>query len=75
MTGDWTLRERLSALAAFRPMFEEAGFQFSAFMPGRRKGGMIELGYTSYGEQASCRMDRSVPKSFPYPNAVYAIRT
>jgi ADP-ribosyl-[dinitrogen reductase] hydrolase len=62
MTGDWTLRERLSALAAFRPMFEEAGFRFSAFMPDHRKGDMIELGYTSYGEQA----ERFVQAAYHY---------
>ncbi len=52
MTRDWTLRERLAALAGFRTVFERDGFQFAAQVPDERDGDLITLGWTSLGVEA-----------------------
>ena len=52
MTGDWTLRERLTALAAFEPIISAPGFRAATFRPGRPDGDMIVLGGYVYGRQA-----------------------
>ena len=52
MTRDWTLRERLAALAAFRPVFEQDGFRFAELTPAERDGELIVLGGHDYDEAA-----------------------
>ena len=52
MTRDWTLRERLAALAGFRETFEQDGFQFAAQVPAERDGDMITLGWTKLSAEA-----------------------
>ena len=52
MTLDWTLRERLAALAGFRPAFERDGLRFSGKVPPHRIGDMTVLGGTDYSENA-----------------------
>lgn len=52
MTRDWTMRERLAALAGFRTMFERDGFQFATQVPAERNGDLIVLGWTSLGDEA-----------------------
>jgi ADP-ribosylglycohydrolase len=51
MTGDWTLRERLTALAAFEPVISAPGFRAATFQPGRPDGDMMVLGGYVYGRQ------------------------
>jgi hypothetical protein len=53
MTRDWSLRERLEALAAFRSVFEQEGFVFVDEIPTRADGELIVVGSTSMGEEAS----------------------
>ena len=53
ISQDWSLRERLEALAAFRPVFEQGGFRFAEDIPSRQDGDMIVLGGTELGEDAS----------------------
>ncbi|MGI4939632.1 MAG: ADP-ribosylglycohydrolase family protein [Janthinobacterium lividum] len=52
MTRDWTLRERLAALAGFRTEFELDRFQFAIQMPSKRDGDLITLGWSSLGDEA-----------------------
>ena len=51
-TQDWSLRERLEALAAFRSVFEQEGFVFADEIPTRADGDLIVLGGTSMGDEA-----------------------
>lgn len=44
MTGDWTLRERLSALAAFEPIISAPDFRAATYIPSRLDGDIIVLG-------------------------------
>jgi ADP-ribosylglycohydrolase len=53
MTQDWSLQERLEALAAFRPVFEREGFVFADEIPARADGDLIVLGGSSMGEETS----------------------
>ena len=53
MTQNWSLRERLAALAAFRPLFDQDGFCFAETVPCRKDGDFIVLSSTSLGEDAS----------------------
>ena len=52
MTRDWTLRERLAALAGFRTAFEREGFQFATQIPAERDGDLTTLGWTSLSDEA-----------------------
>lgn len=52
MKQDWTLRERLAALASFRAVFEQDGFVFAEKVPAKQDGGLIELGWNSLGLDA-----------------------
>ena len=52
MTRDWTLRERLAALAGFRTAFERESFQFATQVPAKADGDLIVLGWTSLGAEA-----------------------
>lgn len=52
MTQDWTLRERLAALAAFQPVVERDRFRFSEEVPPHQVGEMMVLGGTDYSEHA-----------------------
>ena len=52
MTRDWTLRERLAALAGFRTAFEQDGFQFATSVPPERDGNLTTLGWTTLGDEA-----------------------
>ena len=52
MTQDWTLRERLAALAGFQTAFERDGFQFATQMPPKRNGDLTVLGWTSLSDEA-----------------------
>ena len=52
MTRDWTLRERLAALAGFRTTFEREGFQFATSVPPERDGNLTTLGWTELGVEA-----------------------
>ena len=52
ISQDWSLRERLAALAAFRPVFEQEGFSFAEEILGQWDGDMIVLGGTALGEDA-----------------------
>jgi ADP-ribosyl-[dinitrogen reductase] hydrolase len=45
MTADWTLRERLAALAAFGPVFEREGFVFADYVPPIRHGDAMIVGH------------------------------
>ena len=53
MTQEWSLRERLEALAAFRPVFEREGFSFAQDIPCRMEGDMIVLGGIRLGQDAT----------------------
>jgi protein-tyrosine phosphatase len=44
MTSDWTLRQRLSALVRFVPIFERPGFKFSDLIPPQQDGGITSVG-------------------------------
>lgn len=44
MTGEWTLRERLAALAQFQTIFEQQGLEFSELIPPRRDGALTTFG-------------------------------
>ena len=52
MTRDWTLRERLAALAGFRIAFERDGFQFATSVPPERDGNLTIMGWTMLGADA-----------------------
>lgn len=52
MTGDWTLRQRLEALAHFRRIFGRDGFMFAEAIPAENNGGIITMGWTSLGDEA-----------------------
>ena len=52
MTRDWTLRERLAALAGFRTAFERNGFQFATSVAPERDGNLTTLGWTELGMEA-----------------------
>ncbi len=52
MTRDWTLRERLAALAGFRAAFVRDGFQFATKAPAECDGDLITLGWTELGDEA-----------------------
>ena len=52
MTRDWTLRERLAALAGFRTAFERESFQFATSVPPERDGNLTTLGWTELGAEA-----------------------
>jgi hypothetical protein len=51
MTGDWTLRQRLTALAAFEPIISAPGFRAATFIPSRPDGDIIVLGGSVYERQ------------------------
>ena len=51
-TQDWTLSERLRALAAFQTVFDRDGFVFSEQVPSRTEDGLIVLGGTALGEDS-----------------------
>lgn len=51
-TQEWSVRERLEALAAFQPVFEREGFRFAEDIPCRTEGDLIVLGGTALGEDA-----------------------
>ena len=51
MTGDWTLRERLTALAAFEPIFSAPNFRAATHIPSRPDGDIIVLGGYVYERQ------------------------
>lgn len=50
--GDWTDQQRLEALAKYVPIFTAPGFKFYEDMPARVEGGLIQMGWTSYGPEA-----------------------
>ena len=52
MTRDWTLRERLAALAGFRTAFERERFQFATSVPPERDGNLTTLGWSELGAEA-----------------------
>jgi Family of unknown function (DUF6508) len=54
--GDWSDRQRLEALAKYLPIFTAPGFQFSEVVPAKRKGDVIQMGWTSYGPEAQSFM-------------------
>jgi ADP-ribosyl-[dinitrogen reductase] hydrolase len=47
MTADWTLRERLAALAEFRPVFEREDFVFAEHTATVAGGSVITMGFYS----------------------------
>ena len=51
MTGDWSLRERLNALAAFEPIITAPDFRAATMQPARPNGDMIVFGAYIYGRQ------------------------
>ena len=48
-----SLDERLAALAAFGPVFRSPGFQFAETVPSRVKDGVITLGWSNFGPEAT----------------------
>ena len=58
MTGDWSLRERLKALASFKADFERPGFVFGESHPGKQVGYTYTSGWVFYGEVAN-RLSRT----------------
>jgi Family of unknown function (DUF6508) len=46
----------LEVLAKYLPIFTAPGFQFSEVVPAKRKGDVIQLGWTSYGPEAQSFM-------------------
>ena len=54
--GDWSDQQRLEALASYLPIFTAPGFQFSEVVPAKRKGDVMQLGWTSYGPEAQSFM-------------------
>ncbi len=43
MAQNWSLRDQLQALAAFRPVFERKGFTFAVRVPGLTEDGLVAL--------------------------------
>ena len=54
--GDWTDQQRLQALAKYLPIFTAPGFKFSEDVPAKVEGGLIQMGWTSYGPEAQSFM-------------------
>lgn len=50
MTGDWTLRQRLTALAAFEPIISAPDFRAATYIPSRPDGDIIVLGHYVHEE-------------------------
>lgn len=51
MTADWTLGERLGALAEFRPMFDRKDFVFAEHTEAVANGGVITMGFYSLTDE------------------------
>ena len=54
--GNWTDQQRLEALAKYLPIFTAPGFKFSEDVPAKIEGGVIQMGWTSYGPEAQSFM-------------------
>lgn len=52
MTEDWTLRQRLEALARFRRVFDRDGFAFAEEVPAQHDNSSVTMGWISLGEEA-----------------------
>jgi hypothetical protein len=52
MTGDWTLNERLAALAGSCPVFARDAFRFADTIAAERDGDIIVFGGVLYDDEA-----------------------